>query len=236
MAYQLAECDRVCLLPRLSLSDLIQISGLVRTICERSTDVMVLAKRDHVRSIRNLYGDIANARFTFVDSWDQLVARTGGESLLAQVEARGYRLVPLPSFREFCPYAMLGLEAALARTAFRLQRNLGEERALLERVKAEVGSVYAVVHDDEGRAIRRDTLIPAGLPIVSVRDPRWRTANIFDWVQVIDNASQFHGIDSCFMALADALDLRARKYCHAYADRATLPRAAMFRDVIVVWG
>lgn len=234
--YQLDGCAKVCLLPRLSLSELIHISGMVRAICERSTDAMLLAKKCHARAIRNLYADVPNVRFTFVDSWDRLVSGTGAP-LLARIEARGYRLVPLPSFREACPYAMLGLEAALAKTEFRLQRGLEEERALLERVKREVGPVYAVVHDDEERPIRRATLIPTSLPVVSVRDPRWRTANPFDWVQVIDNAAQFHGIDSCFLLLADALDLRARKFCHAYVDPAApTARASRFRDVIVVWG
>ena len=235
--YQLDGCGKVCLLPRLSLSELLHISGLVRTICERSTDVMLLVKRNHVRPIRNLYGDIPNVRFKFVDSWDQLVSSTGGSgggSLLELVEAMGYRLVPLPSFREACPYAMLGLEAALAKTEFRLQRNLDEERALLERVKSEVGAVYAVVHDDETRRIRSH-LVPEGLPVVSVRDPRWRTASIFDWAQVVDNAVQIHGIDSCFLRMADTLDLRARKFCHAYAD-ATARAGHQYKDVIVVWG
>lgn len=234
--YQLEDCDKVCLLPRLSLSELIHISGLVRTICERSTDVMLLAKRDHVRPLRNLYADIPHVRFKFVDSWDELVAvRDDSAPLLQQIEDLGYRLVPLPSFREACPYAMLGLEVSLAKTNFRLQRNLDDERALLDRVRAEVGATYVVLHDDDTRRIRQ-LLIPDGLPVVRVRDPRWRTHNVFDWIQVIDHAVQLHAIDSCFLLLADLLDLKARKFCHSYCDPTSSSRPGAYHDVIVVWG
>lgn len=239
------DLDKVCLLPRLSLSELIYISGLVRAlVCSRreECDVMLLAKRDHVRPIRNLYADIPGVRFKFVADWDDLTKETtptttgaaaGASSLLDDIRAQGYRVVPLPSFREACPYSLLELSPALARTEFRLQRNLDEERALLDRVRREVGDVYVVVHEDEARRIRPQ-LLPAGVPAVRVRDPAWRTENVFDWVQVIDSAIQFHGVESCFLLMADALDLKARKYCHSYAEATTRNRPGAYRDVITI--
>lgn len=240
--YQLRGCKRVCLLPRLSLSELLYASGLVRSVCERSAEVMVVARRDHARSLRNLYEDVHNLRFAFVGSWDELYApqdHKQGRSPLEVLQDRGYHVVPLQSFRQVCPYAVLGLESELARAAFAVKRDTAAEYALLERVRRHVGehTPYAVVHDDENRRIRPH-LIPDGLEIVSVRDPRWRTDNAFDWIQVIDNAMQFHGIDSCFMLMADLLDLRPRKFCHAYADP-EVPAAnarRRSRNVIVVWG
>lgn len=225
--YQLKNEDHVCLLPRLSLSELIHLNGLVRTICERSTDVMLLAKRDHVRPIRMLYSDVPHLRFKFVDTWD--------DATYDAIEKAGYRLVPLPSFRQACPYALLGMEASLAQTALHVHRNTEAEAALLARVRQRVGSTYIVVHDDEERKIRPD-LIPSGHKVVHVRDPEFRTANLFDWVQVIDAAVQLHAIDSCFVTMADALCLRARKFCHAYANPSMSGRPSPYRDVITVWG
>jgi len=235
--YQLDGCDRVCLLPRLSLSELIHIGGLVRAIAERATDVMLLAKRAHVGPIRCLYGDLPNVRFHFVDDWDQLYlpSTERGETLLERLEQKKFRVVPLPSFREACPYAMLGLPVGLAQTEFRLHRNLEDERRLLDLVTAAVGSTYVVVHDDPERRIR-PSLTPDGLRVVSVRDPAFRTGNPFDWILVIDQAVQFHGIDSCFLMMADALDLRCRKFCHAYANPTSHVRPGAYRDVVMVWG
>jgi len=227
--YQLHDCDKVCLLPRLSLSELIHISGLVRAISERSTDVMLVAKRDHVRPIRNVYYGMENVRFTFVESWAQI----GG--VLDRMEADGYRIVPLPSFREACPYTMLGLEISLAESGLAVQRHADSERALLERVRAAVGPTYIVVHDDEERRVL-EYLMPEGIPRVHVRDPVWRTPNPCDWIRVIDHAVQFHGIESCFLLLADSLSLRARKFCHAYCNPAMSGRPCGYKDVIVIWG
>lgn len=225
--YQLKEHDKVCLVPRLSLSELLTINGLVREICERSAEVMLLAKRDHVASLRCLYADVPNLRFKFLESW------AGHEGVFDDVEKRGYRVVPLPSFREACPYTLLGLSHALAAEKFVVSRSLGAERAVHEAVVRAVGPTYIVVHHDESRPIRRD-LVPEGIPVVDVRDPQFRTDCIFDWIQTIDGALQFHGIDSCFLLMADALALRARKYFHAYASPTTA--ATRFRDVITIWG
>lgn len=227
--YQLRECDRVCLVTRLSLSELIHVVGMVREICSRSCGVMLLAKRNHARPIRSLYHGIDGARFTFLDSWD------GVNDALRRVEAEGYRVVPLPSFRDACPYTILGLEISLAYTGLIVRRHPHSEQLLLRRVRDAVGQAYIVVHDDEERRIRAH-LVPDGFPVVRVRDPRWRVDNPCEWIQVIDNAVQFHGIESCFLMLADAMGLAARRFCHAYCNPGVGGKPFMYRNVVVVWG
>lgn len=92
---------------------------------------------------------------------------------------------------------------------------------------------YAVVHHDESRPIRRD-LVPQHLAVVDVRDPAFRTDNLFDWITVLDHAAQLHAIDSCFLLVADMLALRCRKFLHAYTSPAVT--AARYTDVIAIWG
>lgn len=233
-AYEIKPGERVCLLPRLSLSELIALTGLVRSLCVNHCQVMILAKRAHARSIRNLYGDMPGVRFKLVESWDDVYAAPKDrDTMLDELERHEYRLVPLPSFREACPYKLLGLDPDAAEYEFQLQRNLADEQALYDKISNEVGCVYAVVHDDESRPIRKAGL-PENLPVVSVRDPRFRTANIFDWIQTIDRAVQFHGIDSCFMLMADCLSLRARKFLHVYASP-TVPGKGTYRDVVPIY-
>lgn len=224
--YQL-DSPKVCLLPRLSLSDLIVVNGLVRAVCERCPDVMLVAKRDHVASVRALYGDITSLRFKFVKSW------AGHGAVADEVQARGYVLVPLPSYREACPYALVGLPSSMGPENFVLHRTLAAEAALHDKVVEAVGPVYVVVHHDDDRPIRSH-LIPEGYPVVDVRDPRFRTESIFDWIRVIDHAVQLHAVDSCFLVLADVLNLRARKFHHAYASPTV--GTARFKDAITIWG
>lgn len=225
--YQLEDVPKVCLLPRLTLTDLIAVNGLVRAVCERTDDVMLVAKRDHVKSVRCLYGDIRGLRFKFVESW------AGHGAVADEMQARGYVLTPLPCTRESCPYTLLGLPSALGPQKFLLTRNLAAETALYDAVVAAVGPVYVVRHHDPDRPIRSH-LIPEGYPVVDVRDPRFRTDSIFDWIRVIDHAVQLHAVDSCFLLMADYLNLRARKFHHAYASPSV--GTARFNDAITIWG
>lgn len=216
----------VCLLPRLSLSDLLAARGLVKhLVCQGAAHVMVLAPKRYASEVRMLYGDMNDVRFTFVTGWQDLYSETAGQagSVLESLQARGYDIVPLASFHDTCPYKTMGVPPEEARVGFQLTRCLHRERALHARVVAAVGPVYAVVHDDPGRRIRRH-LLPAGVPVVDVRDPLWRAPNVFDWIQTMDHAAEVHAIDSCFMLLADTLMLRARKVVHAYAGGGTRVR------------
>lgn len=235
--YQLDGVAQVALLPRLSLSELMYVNGLVRTVCRYATDVMLVAHQRHAAAVRHLYGDVKNVRFTFVTSWSQVYYDDGGDGghptgVIADLERRGYRVVPLPSFREACPYALLGLEVALARSAFAVERQPSREAGLLRRVVEAVGTTFIVVHEDDERRLN-PAYVPDGLPIVRVRDPAFRTANLFDWIQVLDQAIQVHGIDSCVLLLADFLRLRPRKFLHAYCDATT--NHARYEDVTVIW-
>lgn len=211
---------RVCVLPRLSLSDLMVVAPLVRRVAAVVPDTLVVAPRKYVHEARRL--DFGAARFLFVDSWHS--SWMDG--------TRGYDLAPLPSFRHACPYAMAGLDPTLPHTDLVVRRDVDAERALLHRVHAAVGERYVVVHDDEERRIRR-RLLPQGLPVVHVRDPAFRTRTVFDWIQVMDHAVQVHAIDSCFAVLADLLALRPRTFVHAYAHPGS--QCPRYRDAVCVF-
>lgn len=215
--------ERVCLVPRLSACELIAVCGLVRAVCSRSSEVMLLVRKDHVGLIRHLFDAVPNLRFTRVDS-------TGDAAVLDSMERNGYKLIPLPSVRDMDVYALLGLSRDLLHTGFTVVRNISAENALLDKVVHAVGESFVVLHDSHTHRIKRDA-IASSYPIVDVRDPAFRTWNILDWITVLDRAIELHAIDSCFMMLADILALRARKYVHAYPGT-KLPRH--FRDAIIV--
>lgn len=223
--------SRVCVIPRLPLSELLYASGVVRALCGRGFDVMVVVHRDHANYVRRVFTGLPGVRFAFVRDWTDL-----HRGVLDRVQAQGYALLPLPSYRTVCPYASVGLPAALAATEFKIERHLDAERSLLDRVRAALDNKpYAVVHDAPGRRIHRH-LVPARLRLVHVDDPRFRTASILDWIQVMDHAAQVHGVDSCFLMLATLLSLRPRKFCHAYADGSTQSRPPVYGDAITVRG
>lgn len=212
----------VCVLPRLSLAELMYASALVRHLARRRHHVLVVVHPRYLAEAVSMLADVPGVRFKPVGSWAWLWRDEDGQQPSAALESlrrHGYELVPLPSFREICPYLSHGLTSSTAWSGLRVPRRDAEaERALLDRVRAEVGPVFAVLHDDESRRIRRH-LLPSELPVVHVRDPRFKSDSVFTWITVIDEAVHFHGIDSCFLVMSCALGLGARRYCHAYANR-----------------
>jgi hypothetical protein len=222
---------KVCLIPRLSLAELIYLVGLVRTLRSRKVDVMVITHRQHAPHVRALYGDIPGVRFTFLSGWSEL----HDEPVLGKMQDAGYELLPLSSYRTVCPYAVVGLPSSVAGTEFNIERAPHAEKALLDRVRAEVGDSYVVVHDKPGRRLRAH-LLPDALPLVRVDDPRFRAASPFEWIQVMDHALQLHAVDSCFLMLANILALRPRKFCHAYTDGNMAYRPSVYGDAITIWG
>ena len=222
---------KVCLMPRLSLTEVLLCAGLIRSLCEVAASVLVVVPKAHATSVRRLF-DERNVRFAFVDDWASLT-----DTVLTTATAQGYDLVPLASYRDACPYTAMGLAWTVAATNLRIQRIGDAERRLLDAVKRVVGDTYVVVHENAARRIRPQ-LVPAGMPVVRTDDPRFASTTFFDWIQVLDHAMQLHAIDSSYLLLADLLALRPRKFCHAYAnDAAGLSfRAGVYRDVVVVWG
>lgn len=225
-----------CFVPRLALSELIYACWLIRNVCEALDEVMLVARRDHAGAVRVLFRDVSNLRLQFVDSWDDVfvpVPGPGSRTCLAdRLEARGYLVVTLPSYREACPYTAVAIPRPAC--APPLARDHEAERVQLTRVTAAVGGArYAVVHDAPGMRVRA-ALIPDGMAVVRTDDPRFR-ARVFDWIAVLDHADHVHAIDSCFMMLADVVGARAMKFCHAYA-RDPHRHGTYSKHVVTVWG
>ena len=224
--------NKALILPRFSLAELIHACGLVRVTCEHLEEAVLVTTRGMAAHVRHLFAGVHNLRFQFVDSW------SGAMEVVRRAEASGATIMPLPSYRESCPYAVAGMDRGLAHSRFKVSRESDDrQRALLTAVRHLVhgAAEYVVVHDEPSRELRRH-LVPDGLTRVHVRD--FPGTSPFDWIQAMDHAAQIHGIDSHFLQLADKLDLRAQKFCHAYVTH-TPGRwiaGAYGKDVVMIFG
>lgn len=237
--------QKVCIVPHLGMGDMLVLKGLVKTACDQRPEVLLFAKRLYISSLRSLFADLPNLRLKFVDEAHELHA--DGCKMMADAAAQGYALVRMGvhsgsnAWRALDPvwsralYRQAGLDPGLMHTAFSAQRDEGRERALLHAVRRAVGDVFVVLHDDPSRGMHINRRhCPPGMPVVHVNDPRWRTANIFDYAGLLEQAIQFHGIDSCFVLMADLLALGARTFCHAYCKDADMPADLYRGDVVMV--
>ena len=235
------QTNKLCIVPHLGLGDMIILNGLVRDACEAHDEVLLFVKKAYISSIRSLFGDVTNLRLKFVAEAHEFTAE-----LFRSTAAMGYDMMFLGQhsgtrWRALDPlwsralYRQAGLDPARMYTGFRVARHPDREAAMLEAVRRAVGDVYVVVHDDAARGfVIRTSSLPPGMPVVHVDDPRWRTANIFDYAAVIDNAIQFHGFDSCFMLMADFLGVKARTFCHAYFKDPALDQAFYRTNVTII--
>lgn len=102
----------------------------------------------------------------------------------------------------------------------RLRRSLEREQALIRKLGIERD--YVVLHED-GSNFRLTIELPQDVTdryqVVKISA---LSANPFDWIGVIERASMFVCVDSCFANLAEQLDLCAVKYLFLRSDiRAT---------------
>lgn len=210
-----------CLIPRFGLRELVHLNGLVRTLCSRSIDVMLVVNRSHVSPLRHLFADTKNLRFTFLKDWSD-VYKT---DVIASLQTSGYEIITLPSFRDTCPYTMLGEDPALARTEFWVHRDEKVERWVYDTIVG-VSQPYIVVYQCPDKRIRTD-LLPKGYRIIELPV----NANPFDWIRVLDHAVQFHAVDSGALLIADIMCLRPQKFFHSYASHDVPTR---YHDVVTV--
>jgi len=134
-------------------------------------------------------------------------------------------------------YEDVDMDPALSHTHFSgLRRDAAAEEALYARVVAKHGHEYVVMHQDAARGFHIDRrLLPTNLPVYDVHDPEVTTNNIFEYGLVLERARAVHGMDSCFLLLADRLPgVTCPLICHAYArDNSTLP--GLYRKPAMVW-
>lgn len=175
-----------------NLADAIALSPLIRRhVCDEAqstTDVILLANRDHVSSLRPLFVGVSNVRFLFVGP--------------SHVPGPEWDVIQLP--RAKTPVAVP--------RSLEVNRNEGMEGALVHAIRQKHGDGYILAHGPGLRTM----LFPNRAAVVWLPPPSH--GNVFDWIGVIEHATELHAVDSCYLVLADALSLRPRKFLHSYAS------------------
>ncbi len=234
--------DTLGVLSHLGLGDMLALRGAVSALARRHASVALVCLRRHASSARTMFeDDPGDIKLVLVDEACAIAPEFGadGGALEALRAACGAGVLLLGDHAssaggewrrrgETWPealYACAGVDHATWRPWPSRPRGRAAQAArMLERVRSLFGDRYVVVHDDDDRPL----ILPAsadGPALVHVDDPRLRSDNIFDYVDVLENATHVHSIDSCFALLMDALDVRTPLTVHAYArdEGAKLP-------------
>ena len=114
-------------------------------------------------------------------------------------------------------YDQAGLSLECRWNSFRYVRNMEREEELFKILGCEVGK-YIFVHDDVSRSFKIDeNKLPSGLRIIRPDPKLAKKYRIFDYLKVIENASEIHCIESSFGAMIESLEIPLPKFAHRYA-------------------
>lgn len=223
---------RVALLTHLGLGDMLLCRGMVWALCQQCEKVVLICARKYMASIQTLFEDLtANLALAPVEEAHDITPAKLQHLLDAgyQILLAGYHADVTGSWMTLDPwwsramYKQVGMDPGLITRGFRVPEGRREQsRALLARAREICdGEDMVVVHDDEQRALTLPPL-PDGCVMVHVNDPRIRSDNIFDYLDLLRAARHFHTIDSCFSHLVDLCGLDTPMTVHAYARNADM--------------
>jgi hypothetical protein len=214
--------ESVFILAHPGLGDHILCSGIYREYAARYGLCLVSALKSNFESVKDLVKDVENIRIVPYESEMWMVAH---RNLLNRI---GFKTLSLGLFGtdwledknirfDANYYLQAGLPLALRWDSFKYSRNLDNEERLFKLLGCN-DSEYIFVHDDAGRNFSiKDEKLPRGLKIVRPSLELADKFSFFDYLKVIEHATQIHCIESSFCALIESLELQKPKFAHRYA-------------------
>lgn len=196
----------------LGLGDHIMLNGMVRHFAEKEK-VNIIVKRCHEDSVRFMYKDIQDrVNIVFVDS-------TNPNEIWSKVRSVGGEVLPLATYGiheenwKFMTegegkmmtnwahgvYIQAGVNPQYMYSKFKVIRDKSRE------FKVDHDN-YIFVHDDHGSG--RDIILKTDKPIY--RPGNFRS-NIFDYLSAIENADEFHGMNSSYSWMVELMKIGSNK-------------------------
>jgi hypothetical protein len=198
----------------MGLGDMILCNAIIRNICKHYEQVVAFVKPEYSQSISFMYRDLKNLELITINEVDI-------DNILSSVDIDnkiwvGFGNIEhlLEAFRfDECFYKQVGLKFDRRWSDFYVDRDLKEEKKLLERFNLKPGE-YIFVHDDSIRGYNiSDRFFSSDLQIFR---PDQSEQNIFNYCTILENAKEIHVMDSCFKHVADSLYLTNDLFYHVY--------------------
>jgi len=202
----------------LGLGDAIVTNGLVRVRARLHRALLIPCKPHNLESVRWMFSDLKNVFVLPVD---------GDDGMRRLVEVSGLNTLKLGLFSDG-QWDIQHWDREMYRQAEVSFSDRWDEFSFPKRpepLPVPTGD-YSFVHDDPSRGFY---IADSKMPVMK-KEPRMHwggSANIFDYIPMIENATEIHVIDSAFFCLVDSLrGLKARRLVlHLYARPKALPPA-----------
>jgi len=200
-------------LTHLGLGDHFTCNGLVRELYKRHPKLYVYSKLKYFYSVEQMYEDLPNLTVLPMEE-------SGAELFVRQHQIRNFYKVSIGSdvTAERSFYRQAGVDFNKKFESYHVPRNHERENYFASKFDFK-GEKYAFVHDDVSRnqIVDNNKIVDRSLSIFRA-DP-CHTSNIFDYCKIIENASEIHTIESCFMFMIDLTfkNIKPGLFRHRYA-------------------
>lgn len=197
----------------LGLGDHIACAAMVRELYKKFPHLELAVKKRNYSSVRHLFTDL-DITYHLVETDHDCIPRYFTKPTLRI----GHERCRLDWEKSF--YDQLGMDYSIRYDNFYLQRDHNREKSLEDNL--DLPEKYCFVCDTTSEQTY-DLPIQSNLPKVKLEPI---TDSIFDWVGVIEKATEIHTVDTSVFQLIKQLGLDNKKVF--YALRRTLP--ATFED------
>jgi len=220
---------RLFIVHHLGLGDHIICNGLYRTKAESFAKILFIVKAHNYGSVRTMLADVPNLNVIPIPS---ILADRFQVWLGKGLEILGWTVLRLGFFgkdyflpgnsksfdEQFYDQANLAFEARWNKFSIPSTKRSSPPSNITSGLDLKG---YIFVHDDEERGFNVDTsFIPDGTEII--RPIRRQGVEILAYRELIENATELHMIESSFLALAESLGSRGKRFVHEYARPETV--------------
>lgn len=197
----------------LGLGDHIICNRIVRYIAKQNQQVMLFVKNHNFDSVKFMYRDLDNINYTCVNSDRQVQNFTGKIKDIDMSKIFIKQSKDQQTMDERF-YKKAGIPYKDRWQGFKIDRDTESEKKLFDLLG--IQRQYIFIHDDKDRGRNIDMqLVRKDLQVI--RPVKGITKNVFDYSSVMQNAKQFHGIDSSFRILTQHLDMKGNMFYHSYS-------------------
>lgn len=212
----------IFILPHQGLGDHILCAGIYREYASRYFHCVVPVMTSYHEEVKEMLKDVANIQ---VVSYGSELRAMAHRDLLRKC---GYDMLNLGSYGpnwfddknrrlDANYYYQAGLSLESRWNSFRYVRNKEREDELFKIFGCEMGE-YIFVHDDASRNFNIDeSRLPSGFRIIRPDLKLAKRFRFFDYLKIIENASEIHCMESSFGALIESLEIPLPKFAHRYA-------------------
>ena len=215
---------RLFIANHLGLGDHILCNGLYREIAKNFEVCVVPIRKSNAQAMSHMLGDLKSMR---IIAYPDEYAVPMLKSHRLYLQSIGYSTLDLGYFgANFLTtgdirfdenfYKQAGIPFDLRWSNFSFERNIDRETELLNRLDCASGE-YIFLHEDVSRGYTIDRSRIRSQHRIVQPNPTMTEFSFFDYLSVIENASEIHTIESSFAALIESVGMTTPKFAHRYS-------------------